>query len=388
MKPHRAQINPELLTWARDSSKMTLEYASDKLGVDEVKLASWERGDAQPTIRQLRKLARVYRVNFAAFFLPRPPITFKPPVKDYRRHHEATFSDSDISPDIHIDLRQNLNTREIALELESELGDDIENFSLECSLHDEPSRVAEKLRDALKITFSIQKTFRNSRIAFNEWREAITRIGCLVIQSTAVDLSDMRGYSVYFEQKPLIVVNRKDPYSARTFTLIHELVHILLRSSGLCDLHANTEMPAHEQHLEVFCNKVAAQTLVPDKYLLSYPSVRTTSKEGWTDSVLAPIARDFGVSREVILRKLLDKGLTTAQFYEDNRERYRQEAIEGKKSNTKGFLPPSTDVVSSKGKKFVSSVMDAMNSSIITQSDAADYLGVKAKHFSKIESKL
>lgn len=365
---------------------MDSAYAASKLGMDQEKLIQWESGELSPTIRQLRNLAKTYKVNFGALFLPEPPATFKPPVKDYRLHHGAV--EVEIDPEVTIDLRLNLNAREIALELESELGEEQAPFRLSCSLDDSPSKVADQIRSALGISVQVQKKFRDSRVAFNAWRDAVAKAGVLVIQSSKVALNDMRGYSVFFDELPLLVVNRKDAYSARTFTLIHEFAHLLLRSSGLCDLSSEPERPSHEQKLEVFCNAVASQALVPDAVLLSYPEIRGVAQESWTDEILGPIARDFGVSREVVLRKLLDQGLTTRAFYLENRERYTQEAIEYKQRQKSGFVPPAVDVVSTKGRQYVSVVFEALNSSVITAGDAADFLGVKTKHFSAIETNL
>ncbi len=365
---------------------MDIRYAASKLDIEQAKLEKWEKGELSPTVRQLRDLAKTYRVNFGALFLPEPPATFSPPVKDYRRHHGTVAGE--IDPEIAIDLRLHLNAREIALELEADLGEGFKPFGLSCSLEDSPTKVAEIIRSELGISIEVQKKFREGRVAFNAWRDAVASAGVLVIQSSKVALSDMRGYSVFFEQLPLVVVNRKDAYSARTFTLIHEFTHLLLRSSGLCDLSSDSGRPPHEQRLEIFCNAVASQALVPDSILLSYAAIRDIEREAWTDEILRPIARDFGVSREVILRKLLDHGLTTQAFYQENRERYTQEAIEYKQKHKGGFVLPAVDVVSTKSKQYVSLVFEALNSSVITTADAADFLGVKAKHFSTIEANL
>lgn len=382
----RAHINPKLLIWARECCRMDIRYAALKLGIEQAKLEKWEKGELSPTVRQLRDLAKAYRVNFGALFLPEPPATFTPPVKDYRLHHGTVAGE--INPEIAIDLRLHLNAREIALELEADLGEEFKPFGLSCSLEDSPAKVAQIIRSELGISIEVQKKFRESRVAFNAWRDAVASAGVLVIQSTKVALSDMRGYSVFFEQLPLVVVNRKDAYSARTFTLIHEFTHLLLRSSGLCDLSSDSGRPPHEQRLEIFCNAVASQALVPDPILLSYAKILDVEREAWTDEILRPIARDFGVSREVILRKLLDHGLTTQAFYQENRERYTQEAIEYKQKQKSGFVPPAVDVVSAKSKQYVSLVFEALNSSVITAADAADFLGVKTKHFSNIEASL
>ena len=382
----RAHINPKLLIWARECCYMDTAYAAPKLGVAKEKLEQWESGHLSPTIPQLRKLAKVYKVNFGALFLPEPPETFKPPVKDYRLHHGAVAGE--IDPEIAIDLRLHLNIRETALELGAELEEEQAPFKLSCSMDDSPTEVAERIRTALGISFQEQKKFRESRVAFNAWRNAIAATGVLVIQSSKVDLNNMRGYSVFFDKLPLLVVNRQDAYAARTFTLMHEFTHLLLRSSGLCDLRLESGRPPHEQKLEVFCNAVAAQVLVPDALLLDYPEIKGVAQEAWFDEILRPIARDFGVSKEVVLRKLLDQGLTTQAFYLKNRERYIQEAIEYKRKQKDGFVEPAVDVVSTKGRQYVSLVLEALNASVITAGDAADFLDVKAKHFSAIESNL
>src|SRR5690606_12676331 len=113
-----------------------------------------------------------------------------------------------------------------ALELEADLGEESKPFRLSCSLEDSPAMVAELIRSKLGISIGAQKKFRQSRVAFNAWRDAVANSGVLVIQSSKVNLTDMRGYSVFFDRLPLVVINRKDAYSARTFTLIHEFTHL------------------------------------------------------------------------------------------------------------------------------------------------------------------
>lgn len=102
----------------------------------------------------------------------------------------------------------------------------------------------------------------------------------------------------------------------------------------------------------------------------------------WEEVRLNAIAREFGVSREVILRRLLILGRTDTQFYKDKREEYQKEYESRPK--TKGFVPPSTNVVSATGKPFVRTVLDAYHANNITSSDVSDYLGVRLKHLGNI----
>ena len=132
IKSSTAIINPELLLWARNSAKMDIAYASKRLGVTEEKLLGWESGSTKPTIIQLRKAAKVYKQNFAAFFLPTAPEVFVPPIKDYRRHHGAV--DHEISPEIILDIKDSLNKREIALELLDGLGEKSTSVDIACGI--------------------------------------------------------------------------------------------------------------------------------------------------------------------------------------------------------------------------------------------------------------
>lgn len=81
----KALIKPELLVWARESAGMEISLTAKKLNVSEDKILDWESGSKHPTVKQLRKAAKVYKQSFAAFYLSEPPKVFRPPVKDYRR---------------------------------------------------------------------------------------------------------------------------------------------------------------------------------------------------------------------------------------------------------------------------------------------------------------
>ena len=77
----RAHVKPELLVWARQSMRLSIEEAERRI---RAKVSKWESGELEPTVVQLREACRVYRRPMAAFFLPEPPTTFSVP-HDYRR---------------------------------------------------------------------------------------------------------------------------------------------------------------------------------------------------------------------------------------------------------------------------------------------------------------
>jgi hypothetical protein len=53
----RAEIKPELLSWARERAG----YDLDALAHRFPKLAAWEQGEAKPTLKQIEKFASATR---------------------------------------------------------------------------------------------------------------------------------------------------------------------------------------------------------------------------------------------------------------------------------------------------------------------------------------
>ena len=188
--------------------------------------------------------------------------------------------------------------REIALELLGGEEEKVPRFRLQASLDDEPDAVAAKIRRSLAVDLDFQFAFADDRIGFNTWRAAIEDLDVLVLQMTDVDRHEARGFSIAERSLPVVVANNEDPFSARSFTIVHELTHVLIHTSGICDLR-------DAGRIEPFCNHIAGAVLVPQQSLLGEQVVREHGSEVvWEDDELQRLARRFSVSREVILRRL------------------------------------------------------------------------------------
>ena len=92
----------------------------------------------------------------------------------------------------------------------------------------------------------------------------------------------------------MIVVNGSDHPSAKCFTLIHEIAHILMHDGGVCDLH-NPFSPASDiDRIEVFCNYVSGSVLVPANALLREEIVRIHGDNPeWDDEELRILSQRF-----------------------------------------------------------------------------------------------
>lgn len=380
-KSAQAIIKPELLIWARTIARLKPEDVARKLGVKVEKFNSWESGNAQPTVKQLRRLAQIYHQTFAAFYLPAPPQSNYSIPHDYRRHVGKIITN--ISPELALDIRTSWERRDIVLDLFAEQGAAPPSFTATLNPKSSPELAGAEIRKLLGLTIEQQKEWRDNRIVFNWLRESIEAIGVLVFQSTKLQVNEIRGYSLDRTPLPIIVINRKDSYAGRSFTMLHELTHILMHNAGLCDLTNDEKTAPEDLKIEVFCNYVAGASLMPKDLLLTESAVAAHgSSVIWSDEEIKSLADTYGVSQEVVVRRLLILGLTTSGFYEAKRHQY-QEALK-RLPKQKGFVSPPVDAVSMSGKTYVRAVLDAFYSERITTSDAASYLGVKLKHLDYI----
>jgi Zn-dependent peptidase ImmA (M78 family) len=385
---HRVYASPvrELLAWARESAGLDLERAARKIGVKPERLAAWEAGDTQPTMNQLRKLAHIYKRPVAVFYLPRPPADVSPP-KDYRRLPGRVSGVE--SPELRYEIRRAITRREFALELLEEAGEEVPEFPLAAERSEPPERLGARIRAALGIDMSVQSTWRGPYDSFNGWRSLLERAGTLVQQMIDVEVSEARGFSISEFPLPSVVLNIKDAPRGRTFSLLHELVHIVLKQGGLCDLDDTTSRSTDDLQVERYCNAVAGATLVPEESLLASTFLRRHGRAAaWDDEELRTLASEFGVSREVILRRLLDLNQTSEDFYREKREQFLEEYEEARRRQVGGFAPPHQVALASAGPAFAGLVLSSYEQGTITASDVSDYLGVRLKHLRRIEEQL
>jgi Zn-dependent peptidase ImmA (M78 family)/DNA-binding XRE family transcriptional regulator len=378
----RANANPDILVWARQTTGYSLEEAAHKIGVSIERLQAWESGDEKPTLRQLREAGRVYRRPSALFYRQTTPEQPQS-LPDFRLLPDSSLA---IEPALHFEIRRAFARRAIALEVSEQLGEQPPQLDFEAEMSEPPESLAGRIRELLRVTLEDQYSWSSHYEALKIWTSAIEKVGVLVFQTGNVDINHMRGFSISQRPFPVVVVNAKDSPRGRTFTLIHEFVHIALGKGGICDLRDNDLDVDHT--LEVYCNRVAGEVLVPKEALLSEYIVRQNYENIWDDYQITNLSNRYMVSKEVILRRLLILGKTSQAEYRRKRNEFT-EAYKHQRTGKTGYMPYFRKVLRDNGTAYTNLVLSAYYNEAISSRDLSNFLGgIKLKHVPSIEQAL
>jgi Zn-dependent peptidase ImmA (M78 family) len=204
--------------------------------------------------------------------------------------------------------------RDVMLELYKEQEITLPIFNVYADIKDNYNIIISQMsREFLVVANNIQHKFNDSNTSFNYYRELLSSIGILVFQTGTLPLNEMRGLSIFNEIFPIIVVNRKDEYNARIFSLFHELAHLITRTPGICGNFDMVEQSPFD--VEIRCNNIAAEILLPLSELLADDNYIFLQKKEWDDNYVNKIARNFCVSRAVVIGRLLTAGRINRNFY-------------------------------------------------------------------------
>ncbi|GMV71871.1 MAG: ImmA/IrrE family metallo-endopeptidase [Leptolyngbya sp. PLA2] len=363
----RVQVRPELIQWACDRAG----YGAAALSKRFPKLEAWQRGEAEPTLKQLETFALATHTPFGYFFLAEPPVE-QVPIPDFRTIGNELIEQP--TPNLLDTIYVCQQRQEWYREYCRMTGEQPLPFIGSVSRTDDVVATAERIRSALG--FSIEE-----RRQIGTWTEALRRfieqadaLGILVMVNGVVgsnnrrklDPAEFRGFALSDPLAPLVFINGADTKAAQMFTLAHELVHLWLAETGLSDVGPVTT-PSHD--VEIWCNRVAAELLVPLTALRREYQPHANLQEE-----VPRLARAFKVSTLVILRRIHDAGgLTREQLwaeYEAELSRLRQIA---RSSGGDFYLTTAARV----GKRFARAVVSAALEGRSSFTEAFRLLGFK-----------
>jgi len=160
-------------------------------------------------------------------------------------------------------------------------------------------QIAIETRRCLGIPLTMQFKFGSAESAFKVWRHAL----------------EQAGFSLHHDRFPIVFVNNSNSHTRQLFTLFHELAHILFGVSGITDIDETYVqfLNPSQRLMEIECNEYAAEVLVPEE---AFRSELARFRERNAEIVIRDLAEKYSVSREVILRRFLDYGEVTPEYYQ------------------------------------------------------------------------
>ncbi len=375
-KKIKAKITPKVLVWARNLCNLSIEDAANKAKVSDTKLLSWEQGNELPSVTQARTLAAIYKVPLISLWLNAPPNDINiPNIRDFRRLPGAPSKG--FSYNLTIGIREAITRRELAFELAENLRRPVNTFTHHYSSSLNAQNISSEIRRILPIQWEEQKEWKDSRTTFNMIKEKIEALDILVFQYSRISVSEFRGFSIFYKKMPIIGVNRKDSPAARTFTLVHEFIHLLLGESSVSNISEIETGFGPNEGIEKLCNEAAGSTLVPAKELYD---VLDNHKDFRLERISA-LSSSFGVSKETIAIRLFQLGVIDQQTLNILLEAIRKSY---KKILKKIIVLPHRDFVSKTGKPIAKLLLDNLSRGYITENDFSDYSGLKIKHIQKV----
>lgn len=299
-------VSLDNLNWAAANVGMSLNQVVSKITKSQKSQQRMIEGKL--TVKEAEKISQLTKVPFGYLFLENPPKAEYIDIPDLRQKPDAEpLSENfyDVLKDIKLKHDWYLDYLK---ELDAEPLDFVGKFKVESSYKE----IARDICNELNLPIN-SKNRKERENYFSVLVEKCEQKRILVFRSGVVgynnkrilDIDEFRGFVFTHNLASAVFINLQDSPSARIFTLIHELAHIWLGQNGVDDLHIDAK-----DYVEVLCNKVAAEVLVPEEVF----------KRKWDDFLgdISALSDYFGVSTIVIARVALTLKKISQSYYLEN----------------------------------------------------------------------
>lgn len=296
----KVTLQPAVLQWARRRAGLSAEDLGKKLATDEEQVGQWET-DGVITYKRAEKLAEKTHTPFGYLFLPEPPEE-KLPVADFRTLGSEEAGRP--SPELLDVLYDAMGKQSWYRDYLIEIGEPRLEFVGSARIEQDPAELARIIRAAFGLDTTLRAESATWQMALSLMFERLEDHGVLVLRSGVADgnahrplrVEEFRGFALSDPYAPVVFINTRDSQAAQMFTVVHELAHLWLGISGVSNLE-ETDVPP--KRVELFCNAVAAEVLVPLEELHT-----KLEQIGQTRDAPGLLGRHFKVSSLVVLRRL------------------------------------------------------------------------------------
>jgi Zn-dependent peptidase ImmA (M78 family)/DNA-binding XRE family transcriptional regulator len=260
--PSMTRFNPEVFRWARESAGLEPEEAARAIGIAGASLKAIEDGEKEPSRTMLSNMSRVYRRSLLTLYLSAPPQK-----GDRGEDFRTVAPEQGIDAEADVDaLVRDLRARQRLVRAVLEDDEDARplEFIGSATMAAGVPALREAIEKLLGITHTDYREQKDAEGAFNLLRDKAERAGAFVLLAgnlgshhSTIPVGAFRGFAIADPLAPFIVINDGDAKAAWAFTLLHELAHLFLGTTGVSGGGVS------EKRIERFCNEVASEFLLP-----------------------------------------------------------------------------------------------------------------------------
>ncbi len=291
-------VNEEILKQCRIQIGLHLSDVEKKIN----KIRDFEEGTLKPTFNQLNILSNLYKVPRWVFIEDKLPEKYildesVPVFRQFAKDNSDIFDNSEIRNLI----TQVENYRELLLDLLEDIDEQISEFNPPDIKNLNFEDVSTRIRKWLDIG--------NDTFDFFEFKEMLEEKGVFIFLTSKykgwshIDRGLLRGLAIYHKILPIIIINDSDSKKAQSFTLFHELGHLLRKESSLDNWEYN------QRGIERWCDELAGNILMPTSL------IKNQISEIDDITSIKSLARLFKVSSFAIAVRLRQLNIITQEQY-------------------------------------------------------------------------
>jgi len=383
-----AYITSAIVEWARSRAGISPEQLASSLKVPTATVLAWEKGEVKPTFTRAEALAKRLRIPFGYLFLSKPPDDGIP-LPDLRT--ETGQRPQQPSLDFIEIVRTTLLKQQWYSDYLKEIDREKLPFVGSARIGSSVVKAAAEMRRWLGIT----PQMRERCVSWEQFKTEFVRqtesIGVLVMRSGVAGnnlrrlaVREFRGFAIVDSLAPTVFINSRDAKSAQIFTLAHELVHIWLGESGVSNPNPTKRSTEETNVIEQFCNRVAAELLVPSEGVSETWNRRETIEKN-----IQRLASIYRVSRYVVARQVYELDHLTRDQYLDYLDQYKtlwKPKEDGTDEESGGNF--YVTFFARNSLTLVAGIVRALGENRITYRDASTLLSVKIATLKKVADRL
>lgn len=363
------------------------QTSEEQLGLDLMQnIKQWLDGTKTPTFKQIEEFSKKSNIPLGYFFLQTPPVE-KIELLEYRTIDSLEL----VNPSRNLidTIFEMERIQDWMKEYRQDTGFDILPLVGSLKNLSDAKLISMEIRKDLDLDIDWYKNVKDISDAFSYIREKLDEVGVVVMQNGVVgknthrslNIDEFRAFAMVDEWAPLIFINSVDSHGAKLFSLFHEIAHIWL---GENDLYNDRRNSGNVKELEVLCNSVASEILVPtDEFNRLWIEIKEKDKR----NKISLITQVFKCSESVIARKALDNNRIDKELYteiiEDAIEAYKtMRENDSSGGNYYSTLKTRLDAC------FVRALCESINSGRTTFTEAYRLTNTSRKTFAEVAMRL